>query len=72
VGHRSSVWVRASQSDPIVRIEVGRLRRDLERYYLAEGRDDPIPIIIPEGRYAPTFEAMDPASAPGSIDDIEN
>jgi hypothetical protein len=60
------------QSDPIVRIEVGRLRRDLERYYLTEGRDDPIRIILPKGGYVPTFEAMDPASAPGSIDGIEN
>src|SRR5215207_6381917 len=39
------------QGDPIVRIEVGRLRRDLGRYYLAEGRADPIRITIPEGRY---------------------
>ena len=44
------------QSDPIVRIEVGRLRRDLERYYLTEGRDDPIRITIPKGRYVPAFE----------------
>ena len=40
--------------------------------YLAEGRDDPIRITIPEGRYAPAFEAMDPTSAPGSIDGLEN
>jgi hypothetical protein len=60
------------QGDPIVRIEVRRLRRDLGRYYLAEGRDDPIRITIPEGRYAPAFEAVDPTSAPGSIDGLEN
>src|SRR5689334_25206692 len=32
------------QADPIVRLEVGRLRRDLEHYYLTDGRDDPVRI----------------------------
>jgi TolB-like protein len=45
------------QADPIVRIEVGRLRRDLEHYYLTAGGDDPIRITIPRGRYVPAFEA---------------
>ncbi|MBP2316430.1 hypothetical protein [Azospirillum soli] len=45
------------QSDPIVRLEAGRLRRSLEHYYLTAGRDDPIRIAIPKGGYAPTFEA---------------
>lgn len=44
-----------SQSDPVVRIEAGRLRRALERYYLTAGRDDPIVISIPKGGYVPTF-----------------
>ncbi len=43
------------QSDPVVRIEAGRLRRALEYYYLAAGRDDPIMIDIPKGGYVPTF-----------------
>ena len=30
------------QSDPVVRIEAGRVRRGLERYYLTAGRSDPI------------------------------
>jgi adenylate cyclase len=37
------------QADPIVRLEVGRLRRDLEHYYLTDGRDDPLRITIPKG-----------------------
>ena len=37
------------QVDPIVRIEAGRLRRALERYYLTEGKNDPIVIRIPKG-----------------------
>ncbi len=44
------------QNDPIVRIEVGRLRRDLEHYYQTAGRDDPMRISIPKGHYVPAFE----------------
>ena len=44
-----------AQSDPVVRIEAGRLRRALERYYLMDGRADPIRIDIPKGAYVPTF-----------------
>ena len=49
------------QNDPIVRIEVGRLRRDLDHYYLTDGRDDPIRITIPKGHYVPAFEVREPA-----------
>ena len=42
-------------SDPIVRIEAGRLRRVLERYYLVVGERDPIRIDIPKGGYVPRF-----------------
>ncbi|TWA63745.1 hypothetical protein FBZ82_11225 [Azospirillum brasilense] len=53
------------QSDPIVRLEAGRLRRSLEHYYLTAGRDDPIRIVVPKGGYAPRFERMsgEPPSA---------
>ncbi|MGF1629281.1 MAG: hypothetical protein ACFCUT_07405 [Kiloniellaceae bacterium] len=44
-----------AQNDPIVRIEAGRLRRFLERYYLVGGAADPIRIDIPKGAYVPTF-----------------
>ena len=43
------------QSDPIVRIEAGHLRRALERYYLTSGQADPILITIPKGGYVPDF-----------------
>lgn len=43
------------QTDPIVRIEASRLRRALERYYLTEGKDDPVIISVPKGAYVPTF-----------------
>ena len=58
-----------AQNDPIVRIEVGRLRRDLERYYEVAGRDDPIRITIPKGHYIPAFETRGeapPTPAPAS------
>ena len=46
------------QSDPIVRLEAGRLRRSLEHYYLTAGRNDPIRIVVPKGGYAPRFEPL--------------
>ena len=33
--------------DPVVRIQAGRLRRAIERYYLVAGGNDPIQIDIP-------------------------
>lgn len=44
-----------TQDDPVVRIEAGRLRRVLERYYFTAGQHDPIRIDIPKGGYVPTF-----------------
>lgn len=44
------------QSDPVVRLEARRLRRDLDSYYSTAGRDDPIRISIPKGGYAPRFD----------------
>jgi TolB-like protein len=44
------------QLDPVVRIEAGRLRRSLERYYLTEGKASAIAVSIPKGKYVPQFE----------------
>ncbi|WP_069063756.1 adenylate cyclase [Sinorhizobium sp. RAC02] len=44
-----------SQDDPVVRIEAGRLRRALERYYLVAGQNDPVRINVPKGGYVPVF-----------------
>ncbi|RWN66257.1 MAG: hypothetical protein EOR99_17855 [Mesorhizobium sp.] len=49
------------QTDPIVRIEAGHLRRGLERYYLTAGHADPILITIPKGGYVPIFSVRSPA-----------
>ena len=42
--------------DPIVRIEAGKLRRDLETYYLKSGKHDPIRIFLPKGSYRAAFQ----------------
>jgi len=43
------------ESNSIVRVEMGRLRRRLAEYYLSSGRTDPIVVDIPKGSYAPKF-----------------
>src|SRR4051794_13973904 len=49
-------------SDPVVRIEAGRLRRCLEHYYLTEGHEDPLLIMIPKGGYVPQFTLRESGS----------
>src|SRR3954469_2664783 len=46
-----------ANADPAVRLEAGRLRRALERYYLVAGQADPVLIAIPKGAYVPVFTA---------------
>ena len=48
-----------SVSDPIVRVEAGRLRRALEHYYLTAGINDSLRITIPKGGYLPDFHMTD-------------
>jgi adenylate cyclase len=56
------------ESDPIVRVEAGRLRHALARYYAEAGRDDAVAIDLPRGTYVPVFHRPgtenDNASAP--------
>ncbi|MGI9412151.1 MAG: hypothetical protein ACR2PM_00675, partial [Hyphomicrobiales bacterium] len=71
------------QTNTIVRVHAGRLRRRLERYYLTDGSADEIRIDIPKGGYAPVFEQRSetpaaseiavppaPTEAPPASDDI--
>jgi adenylate cyclase len=59
--------------DPIVRVQAGRLRRSLERYYLLAGNSETFRIELPKGRYAPEFVATplearaDVALKPGTL-----
>jgi adenylate cyclase len=41
-----------AQSDPLVRVEAGRLRRRLTEYYADEGRNDPVRLELPRGSYS--------------------
>jgi hypothetical protein len=43
------------QANSIVRVEATRLRRMLDRYFRDEGKDAPVEIRIPKGRYVPEF-----------------
>ncbi len=44
------------QSDPIVRVEAGRLRSRLNEYYSSAGLNDDVIIKLPKGSYIPLFE----------------
>ncbi len=43
------------QADSIVRVEAGRLRQALARYYAEAGGNDPLVIDVPRGAYVPIF-----------------
>jgi hypothetical protein len=51
------------KTDPIVRVQVYRLRQKLKEYYDLEGSQDSIFIEIPKGHYLPRFEVT-PAATP--------
>lgn len=41
--------------DPLIRMQTGRLRKQLENYYATEGRFNPLRIVLPTGTYQPIF-----------------
>ncbi len=43
------------RTDPIVRVEAGRLRTKLREYYSSEGKNDPVIIQLPKGSYVPAI-----------------
>ena len=52
--------------DNIVRVEARELRKRLENYFAAEGRNEPMIIEIPKGGYVPVFRPRECAeAAPG-------
>jgi adenylate cyclase len=61
-----------AQSDALVRVEAGRLRRRLVEYYASDGAEDPVRIELPRGTYAVDYrfarngEDAQPVSAPPS------
>src|SRR6266849_5377182 len=52
------------KSDPIVRVEAGRLRDRLSSYYEDEGEADRVLISLPKGGYVPEFSERRPPAAP--------
>jgi beta-glucanase (GH16 family) len=44
-----------SHADPIVRVTARDLRKKLADFYAKEGRDHPVQILLPRGRYVPQF-----------------
>jgi hypothetical protein len=56
------------QTNAIVRVEAGRLRRALARYYAGTGRDDPLVIELPRGSYVPSFQPRGEIAPPKTGD----
>jgi adenylate cyclase len=52
-----------AQSDALVRVEAGRLRRRLVEYYASEGAGDPVRIDLPRGSYAIEYSFLEPVPA---------
>jgi Tfp pilus assembly protein PilF/TolB-like protein len=50
------------KSDAVVRVEAGRLRQRLDRYYHGEGTDAPFEILLDKGSYVPVFRVRAPAA----------
>src|SRR5258708_233662 len=50
--------------DPIVRVQAGKLRSRLQRYYDGEGRADTLVIDFPKGGYVPVFRPRTDAAPP--------
>jgi adenylate cyclase len=57
-----------AQTDPLVRVEAGRLRRRLIEYYADEGRHDPVRLELPRGSYSvvASHKTAKPAEAEGA------
>jgi hypothetical protein len=53
-------------TDSIVRVQANRLRKRLSEYYSSEGATHALRIVIPLGRYVPSFEKGPSPGQPGS------
>ncbi len=53
-----------TSEDAIVRVQVSQLRKRLEQYFAAEGRDEPVVIEIPKGSYAPVARPRPEGASP--------
>jgi Tol biopolymer transport system component len=56
-----------SREHSAVRVEAARLRQRLRSYYESGGREDPLTIELPKGKYVPVFLPRRAAAAPPEI-----
>lgn len=54
------------QTDPSVRVQIGRLRKKLEEYYHDEGASDPLILQVPKRQFGIAIEPRTTGSAPVS------
>ncbi len=59
------------RQDAIVRLQVGRLRQKLGEYYRTEGKDDPVVLDLPKGRFKLKWEVRPTVPAAHSHEVIE-
>src|ERR1044071_3579108 len=52
------------RQDAIVRLQIGRLRQKLGEYYRTEGKDDPVIMELPKGRFKLSWELRSVPAAP--------
>ena len=57
-----------SNSENIVRVDAGRLRRRLKEYYAGPGKNDGLRILIETGGYTPTFKYPKSENSPDDPD----
>ncbi|RPJ54568.1 MAG: hypothetical protein EHM23_28675 [Acidobacteria bacterium] len=55
------------RDDSSIRVDMNRLRKQLRKYYRAEGKQDPLVISIPSGQYAPVFSRREPKPTTGDL-----
>jgi len=58
------------RQDSVVRIQVGRLRQKLAEYYRTEGKDDPIIVDLPKGRFKLTCEPRPEPTVPEVVEPV--
>lgn len=58
------------QADTIVRVQAGQLRRRLDLYYADPGQSSVVRILVPKGRYAPTFELRQTSKLDANVDPV--
>lgn len=60
------------KTDPIVRVQVHRLRQKLKEYYDVEGSQDSVFIEIPKGHYLPRFEVLSPLPLGSILNQVQS